>query len=139
MHVLRASQVELHEATKKLQSVTTTATQKPVEDISVQKKQIEEQRKQVEDLRKQVEDQKRSLDSRQRQIEQKEKELQEMEKQLKRRKEQVDQLEMSLQKVHRGKEALLRVMTVYSLFSGRRKQCCSGRAEQKARRSREEL
>lgn len=69
------------------------------EDVSAQKKQLDDDRKRFEEHRRQVEEQKKAVDIKQRQIEEKERALADLDRQLKKRKEQMDQLEISLQKV----------------------------------------
>jgi chromosome segregation ATPase len=87
--------LELHETTKKLQSV---GAQRGPEDLSAQKRQLDDERKRNEELKKQLDEQKRATDSKHRQVEEKERALSELDKQLKKRKEHMDQLEISLQK-----------------------------------------
>lgn len=88
--------MDLHEANKKLQAA---GQQKPGEDMSAIKKQLEDQRKHIEDQSRQVDEQRKNVDSKFKQINERERALQELDKQLQRRKDQIDHLEASLKKV----------------------------------------
>lgn len=88
-------QLELHEATKKLQM----APQRPTEDLSAQKKQLDDERRKMEESRRQMEEQRKTVDNKQKLIEEKERQLADLDKYLQKQKQQMDQLQASLQKV----------------------------------------
>lgn len=87
-------QVDLHEATKKLQA----GAGKPGTDTQ-ERRQLEEQRRQLEDQRRQMEERAKSVDQKARTIEEKERTLQSLDQDLKKRKAKMDQLEQQLQRV----------------------------------------
>lgn len=126
-------QLELHETTKKLQSV---GAQRGPEDLSAQKRQLDDERKRNEELKKQLDEQKRATDSKHRQVEEKERALSELDKQLKKRKEHMDQLEISLQKV---KLKMYFYVIMFFYLQGWWECGCSWRTEQEVSRSRKEF
>lgn len=92
----KITQVDLHEANKKLQA----GGAKPGVDTSQERKQLEEQKRQLEEQRKQIEERARISDSKLRTAEEKERALQALDQDLKKRKAKMDQLEQQLQKVY---------------------------------------
>lgn len=92
---MKIFQLELHEATKKLQM----APQRPTEDLSGQKKQLDDERRKLEETKRQFDDQRKGVENKYRQVEEKERQLAELDKQLQKQKQQMDQLQASLQKV----------------------------------------
>lgn len=83
-----SSQVDLHEANKKLQAGATKAGI----DTTQERRQLEEQKRQMEERAK-------SVDQKARTIEEKERTLQSLDQDLKKRKAKMDQLEQQLQRV----------------------------------------
>lgn len=93
--VLSWTQVDLHEANKKLQA----GAAKAGADTIQERKQMDEQKRQLEDQRRQVEERAKSIDQKARTTEEKERMLQNLDQDLKKRKARMDQLEQQLQKV----------------------------------------
>lgn len=90
-----STQVDLHEANKKLQA----GAAKAGIDTTQERRQLEEQKRQVEEQRRQTEERAKSVDQKARTIEEKERTLQSLDQDLKKRKAKMDQLEQQLQRV----------------------------------------
>lgn len=94
------TQLDLHEANKKLQAVG-AQNAKAGDDSAQARRQIQEEFKKLEDARKQFDEQRRTVENKRKDIEEREKALAELDRQLKKRKEQMDQMEASLRKVRK--------------------------------------
>lgn len=93
---LVSTQVDLHEANKKLQA----GAAKAGIDTTQERRQLEEQKRQLEEQRRQTEERAKSVDQKARTIEEKERTLQSLDQDLKKRKAKMDQLEQQLQRVN---------------------------------------
>lgn len=93
-----STQVDLHEANKKLQA----GAAKAGIDTTQERRQLEEQKRQLEEQRRQTEERAKSVDQKARTIEEKERTLQSLDQDLKKRKAKMDQLEQQLQRVKKS-------------------------------------